>query len=150
MTNRAERRAQAKQARKGIPSQYDATNSRGRSGVVDEYALQERSRRLIEQGDAQWKPSATIEKHHGVDDPSLRNPHLAKKPHSTRQILRMIAWGLISVSVIAFIALMWLPTLRLRYIAIIAFIFAIGVCSLFFVAGDSRDNPNLDEHGTAV
>ena len=46
MPNRAERRAQAKQNRRGVPQQYDQTRGRGRSGMLDEYQLQEKSRRL--------------------------------------------------------------------------------------------------------
>ena len=44
MPNRAERRAQAKQNRRGVPQQYDQTRGRGRSGMLDEYQLQEKSR----------------------------------------------------------------------------------------------------------
>lgn len=43
MPNRAERRAQAKQNRRGVPQQYDQTRGRGRSGMLDEYQLQEKS-----------------------------------------------------------------------------------------------------------
>lgn len=46
MANRKERRARDKQSRKGIPSQYDQTKGRGRGGMLDEYILQDRSRRL--------------------------------------------------------------------------------------------------------
>ena len=41
MPNRAERRAQAKAGRRGVPSQYDQTQGRGRSGMIDEYQLQQ-------------------------------------------------------------------------------------------------------------
>ena len=46
MANRAERRAQAKANRRGVPSQYDQTQGRGRSGMIDEYQLQQKSQRL--------------------------------------------------------------------------------------------------------
>ena len=46
MPNRAERRAQAKNNRRGVPQQYDQTHGRARSGMLDEYQLQEKSRRL--------------------------------------------------------------------------------------------------------
>ena len=39
MPNRAERRPQAKAGRRGVPSQYDQTRGRGRSGMIDEYQL---------------------------------------------------------------------------------------------------------------
>ena len=41
MPNRAERRAQAKNNRRGVPQQYDQTHGRARSGMLDEYQLQE-------------------------------------------------------------------------------------------------------------
>ena len=58
MPNRAERRAQAKQNRRGVPQQYDQTHGRARSGMLDEYQLQEKSRRLQEGTDGPWKPTA--------------------------------------------------------------------------------------------
>ena len=39
MPNRAERRAQAKNNRRGVPQQYDQTHGRARSGMLDEYQL---------------------------------------------------------------------------------------------------------------
>ena len=85
MPNRAERRAQAKAGRRGVPSQYDQTRGRGRSGMIDEYQLQQKSQRLQD----------------GTD-------------------------GTVSA------------------------VFIVGVLSLFFTAGDSKHNPNLDQNGTAV
>ena len=58
MPNRAERRAQAKAGRRGVPSQYDQTRGRGRSGMIDEYQLQQKSQRLQDGPDGtEWKPS---------------------------------------------------------------------------------------------
>ena len=58
MPNRAERRAQAKAGRRGVPSQYDQTRGRGRSGMIDEYQLQQKSQRLQDGTDGtEWKPS---------------------------------------------------------------------------------------------
>ena len=58
MANRAERRAQAKANRRGVPSQYDQTQGRGRSGMIDEYQLQQKSQRLQDGTDGtEWKPS---------------------------------------------------------------------------------------------
>ena len=59
MPNRAERRAQAKRNRRGVPQQYDQTQGRARSGMLDEYQLQEKSRRLQDGTDGPWKPSAS-------------------------------------------------------------------------------------------
>ncbi len=42
MPNRAERRAQAKNNRRGVPQQYNQTHGRARSGMLDEYQLQEK------------------------------------------------------------------------------------------------------------
>mgnify|MGYP000390065687 CR=1 FL=1 len=39
MPNRAERRAQAKNNRRGVPQQYDQTHGRVRSGMLDEYPV---------------------------------------------------------------------------------------------------------------
>ena len=59
MANRAERRAQAKANRRGVPSQYDQTHGRGRSGMIDEYQLQQKSQRLQDGTDGtEWKPAA--------------------------------------------------------------------------------------------
>ena len=46
MANRAERRAQAKANRRGVPSQYDQTQGRGRSGMIDEYQLQQKAKTM--------------------------------------------------------------------------------------------------------
>ena len=97
MPNRAERRAQAKAGRRGVPSQYDQTQGRGRSGMIDEYQLQQKSQRLQDGTDGtEWKPTG----------------------------------GTIADTVSA--------------------VFIVGVLSLFFTAGDSKHNPNLDQNGTAV
>lgn len=61
MPNRAERRAQAKQNRRGVPQQYDQTRGRGRSGMLDEYQLQEKSRRLQDGIDGPWKPTGGLD-----------------------------------------------------------------------------------------
>ncbi|WP_055428120.1 hypothetical protein [Bifidobacterium aesculapii] len=156
MPNRAERRAKAKADRRGIPSQYDSTRGRARSGMIDEYQLQERSRRLQEGGDlGPWKPSGgpiaetdtTL-----TTNPDYRDPKAFRKPHSVRQWFRVGSWTLIALSIIAFFVVMWLPTsLRPMWLIItVSAVFIVGVVSLFFTAGDSRHNPNLDEHGTAV
>ena len=45
---------------------------------------------------------------------------------------------------------MWLPTKPIWLVAGVAVVFAVGVLSLFFTAGNSKHNPNLDANGTAV
>ena len=45
---------------------------------------------------------------------------------------------------------MWLPSHPMWVIITVSAVFIVGVLSLFFTAGDSKHNPNLDENGTAV
>lgn len=154
MPNRAERRARAKADRRGIPSQHDSTRGRARAGMIDEYQLQERSRRLQEgESLGPWKPSGgkiaetdtTL-----TTNPNYRNPKTFKAPHSVRQWFRVGSWTLIALSIIAFFVVMWLPSHPMWLIITVSAVFIVGVVSLFFTAGDSKHNPNLDENGTAV
>ena len=73
-----------------------------------------------------------------------------KAPHSIRQWFRVASWVLIAVAAIAFLVIMWLPSHPMWLIATVSIVFAVGVLSLFFTAGDSKHNPNLDQNGTAV
>ena len=73
-----------------------------------------------------------------------------KAPHSVRQWFRVGSWTLIALSVIAFFVVMWLPTHPLWLILTVSVVFVVGVLSLFFTAGNYRNNPNLDANGTAV
>ena len=142
MPNRAERRAQAKNNRRGVPQQYDQTHGRARSGMLDEYQLQEKSRRLQDGTDGPWKPTGgTIEETESLltTSPNYTNPKMFKAPHSARQWFRVISWLLIALSAIAFLV-----------IATVSIVFAVGVLSLFFTAGNPKHNPNLDQNGTAV
>lgn len=54
------------------------------------------------------------------------------------------------VSAIMFFVVMWIPNRPMWSIITIAAVFAAGVVSLFFTAGDPKNNPNLDQNGTAV
>ena len=108
MPNRAERRKAAKDQRRGVPSQYDQTRGRARSGMLDEYALQEKSRRIQEGVDDSgvWKPSARTEVDEEVEsvfeaNPNYQDPKAFKAPHSVRQWFRVGSWTLIALSVIA-------------------------------------------------
>ncbi|NMM97879.1 tripartite tricarboxylate transporter TctB family protein [Bifidobacterium olomucense] len=153
MPNRAERRAQAKANRKGIPSQYDATRGRGRAGMIDEYQLQQKSIRLQDGTDGEWKPSgghiAEVETVLNTN-PDYTDPKMFKAPHSVRQWFRVGSWTLIALAIIAFFVVMWLPSHPMWLIATVSGVFIVGVVSLFFTAGDSKHNPNLDQNGTAV
>lgn len=155
MPNRAERRAQEKRNRKGIPQQYDETRGRARSGMIDEYALQRKSIRLQEGTDTggEWKPTAHIQDEAVVQmdaNPTMANPKLLKAPHSVHQWFRVVSWFLIVIAAIAFVVVMWLPSQPIWLVLVIAVVFAVGVVSLFFTAGSAKHNPNLDANGTAV
>lgn len=131
MPNRAERRAQEKRNRRGIPQQYDQTRGRGRSGMIDEYALQQKSIRLQEGTDGEWKPTASFETPEMTADTdiALRNPKLVKAPHSVRQWFRVLSWALIVIAAIAFVVVMWLPTKPIWLVGGVAVVFAVGVLS---------------------
>ncbi|MFT8988106.1 MAG: tripartite tricarboxylate transporter TctB family protein [Bifidobacterium psychraerophilum] len=150
MANRAARRAQARSNQKGIPSQYDQSNGRGRSGMIDEHALQERSRRLQNHESAEWKPSGGTDLDAVQVDQQQRNENPMHMPHSPRQWMRLISWVLIVAACIAFLVIMWLPSVPLWLVITISAVFAVGVLSLFFVGGSPHENPNLDDYGAAV
>ena len=67
-----------------------------------------------------------------------------------RQWFRVVSWVLIVIAAIAFLVIMWLPTHPIWLVATVSGVFVVGVLSLFFTAGDSKHNPNLDQNGTAV
>ena len=105
MPNRAERRRAAKNQRRGIPSQYDQTRGRGRGGMIDEYALQEKSRRIQEGEDGPWKPTGgTVAADTTLTtNPNYNDPKAFKAPHSVRQWFRVVSWVLIVIAAIAFL-----------------------------------------------
>ncbi|MBT1162397.1 tripartite tricarboxylate transporter TctB family protein [Bifidobacterium sp. SO1] len=154
MPNRAERRKAAKDQRRGVPQQYDQTRGRGRAHMVDEYALQEKSRRIQEGTDGPWKPTAHFDSDEVAStfetDPNYRDPKAFKAPHSVHQWFRVVSWVLIVLAAVAFCVVMWLPQHPIWLIATVAVVFIVGVLSLFFTAGDSKHNPNLDQNGTAI
>ena len=152
MPNRAERRSKN---RNGVPDQYDQTRGRGRSGMIDEYALQEKSRRLKEGKSGPWKPTSSELEHAeevamDTDPDNFDPPQVLRAPHSARQWFRVASWVLIVVSAILFFVVMWIPNRPMWSIITIAAVFGAGVVSLFFTAGDPKNNPNLDQNGTAV
>ena len=121
--------------------------------MLDEYQLQEKSRRLQDGTDGPWKPSAsTITETENVlnTNPDYKNPKMFKAPHSLRQWFRVGSWTLIAIAIIAFFVVMWLPSHPMWLIITVSAVFIVGVLSLFFTAGDSKHNPNLDQNGTAV
>lgn len=92
MPNRAERRSKNKN---GVPDQYDQTRGRGRSGMIDEYALQEKSRRLKEGKSGPWKPTSSELEHAeevamDTDPDNFDPPQVLRAPHSVRQWFRVV------------------------------------------------------------
>ncbi|NEG69184.1 tripartite tricarboxylate transporter TctB family protein [Bifidobacterium choloepi] len=154
MPNRAERRAAARKGKGGVPKQYDATKGRARSGMIDETGLQDKSVR-IQQKEEEWTPTSSelkAEEVRAMDtDPNDYDPQkVIKAPHSARQVCRIITWCVIVLSAIMFFIVMWLPNHPTWSIITVSAVFAVGVLSLFFDAGDWHNNPNLDQNGTAV
>ena len=125
MPNRAERRSKN---RNGVPDQYDQTRGRGRSGMIDEYALQEKSRRLKEGGDGPWKPTSSELEHAeevamDTNPDNFDPPQVLRAPHSARQWFRVASWVLIVVSAIMFFVVMWIPNRPMWSIITIAAVF---------------------------
>ncbi|PLS30899.1 hypothetical protein Uis1B_1188 [Bifidobacterium margollesii] len=154
MPNRAERRANAKRARRGNSRNTRPQMARSREGMVDEYSLQEKSIRLQNGQTGEWKPSAsklvpegTGEQGHATN---RREPRSLRAPQGVRGWLRFLCWTLIVLSAIAFLVVMWIPNMPTWSVIVVAAVFAVGVLSLFFVAGNPKDNPNVDANGTAV
>ena len=126
MANRAQRRSKNNG---GMPSQYDSTQGRGRSGMIDESQLQERSRRLKEGKKGPWKPSSSeLEKYEEIaldtDPDNYDPPQVLRAPHSGRQWARLFSWIVIVVSAISFFVVMWVPNLPMWVIITVCAVFA--------------------------
>lgn len=151
MANRKERRARDKQNRRGIPSQYDETKGRARGGMIDEYNLQERSRKLQENGAGPWKPTSNVT---AEEEKIARNIRRAESGDDTwnavRKVIGVFSWAVILISAVAFLVIMWLPSQPIALVITIAVLFALGVFGLFFSFSNAKQNPRLDEHGTAL
>lgn len=151
MANRKERRAKARQNRRGIPSQYDQTNGRGRGGMIDEYNLQEHSRRLQENGADGWKPSSSVTQSQSKMERNIKRAQAGDdKWNAVRKVIGVCSWAVLLLSAFAFLVVMWLPSQPLVLVVTIAVLFALGVFGLFFSFSNAKQNPRLDEHGTAI
>ncbi|MFT8639906.1 MAG: tripartite tricarboxylate transporter TctB family protein [Bifidobacterium sp.] len=150
MPNRSQRRANARNERKGIPSQYDQTRGRGRGGMIDEQSLQEKSRRIQANEDGAWKPTSHVDVDIQKTASDTRAMPSIEAPRSVRQWLRILCWTLIVISACAFVVIMWISSTPLWLVITVSVAFAVGVLSLILVGGSPRDNPNLDDNGTAV
>ena len=125
--------------------------------MLDEYALQDKSRRIAEGKDVTgaWKPTGgykeTAPEATAATNFSYENPTVAKTPMSVNKVFRILNWALIVIAAIAFLVVMWFPNVPMWLIIAVSVVFALGVLSLFFTNGNSAGrNPNLDENGTAV
>lgn len=151
MANRKERRAKARQSRRGIPSQYDQTNGRGRGGMIDEYNLQEHSRRLQENGVDGWKPSSSVTQSQSKMERNIKRAQAGDDTwNAVRKVIGVCSWAVLLLSAFAFLVVMWLPSQPLALVVTIAVLFALGVFGLFFSFSNAKQNPRLDEHGTAI
>lgn len=151
MANRKERRAKARQSRRGIPSQYDQTNGRGRGGMIDEYNLQEHSRRLQENGVDGWKPSSSVTQSQNKMERNIKRAQAGDDTwNAVRKVIGVCSWAVLLLSAFAFLVVMWLPSQPLALVVTIAVLFALGVFGLFFSFSNAKQNPRLDEHGTAI
>ena len=151
MANRKERRAKARQSRRGIPSQYDQTNGRGRGGMIDEYNLQEHSRRLQENGVDGWKPSSSVTQSQSKMEQNIKRAQAGDDTwNAVRKVIGVCSWAVLLLSAFAFLVFMWLPSQPLVLVVTIAVLFALGVFGLFFSFSNAKQNPRLDEHGTAI
>ncbi len=82
-----------------------------------------------------------------------RRRQSSKNAHPISWWLRVIDWGVIILAAIAFVALIWLPfgdSAKLISVVVITIFFCLGVFNLFFLGRSSKENPNLDEYGTAI
>ena len=149
MANRAERRKASRRKGQGIPMQYDRNQGRSRSNMLDEDSLQERSRRLTERGDVEWKPSGNTATKR-ADQTHTEHPEVHTGIGGARGVVRIISWLLIGLSALAFFVLMWLPTHPFGLVAAVSIVFGVGVLSLFVVPSSRSGNSALDEHGTAL
>ncbi|MFP1700424.1 tripartite tricarboxylate transporter TctB family protein [Gardnerella piotii] len=151
MANRKERRAKARQSRRGIPSQYDQTNGRGRGGMIDEYNLQEHSRRLQENGVDGWKPSSSVTQSQSKMECNIKRAQAGDDTwNAVRKVIGVCSWAVLLLSAFAFLVIMWLPSQPMVLVVTIAVLFALGVFGLFFSFSNAKQNPRLDEHGTAI
>lgn len=151
MANRKERRAKARQSRRGIPSQYDQTNGRGRGGMIDEYNLQEHSRRLQENGVDGWKPSSSVTQSQSKMEQNIKRAQAGDDTwNAVRKVIGVCSWAVLLLSAFAFLVIMWLQSQPMVLVVTIAVLFALGVFGLFFSFSNAKQNPRLDEHGTAI
>ena len=107
MANRKERRAKARQNRRGIPSQYDQTNGRGRGGMIDEYNLQEHSRRLQENGVDGWKPSSSVTQSQSKMERNIKRAQAGDDTwNAVRKVIGVCSWAVLLLSAFAFLVIM--------------------------------------------
>ena len=132
--------------RNGMPVRYGRNQTRSRTALLDEDSLQERSRRLAEQGTAEWKPSSLETQ----QDTESADRQETRGSMGWRGWLSIASWTIIVLSVVGFFVLMWLPTHPFWLVLTVSIVFGVGVLSLFIASPGRNENPRLDENGTAL
>jgi Flp pilus assembly protein TadB len=117
---------------------------RSRAGLLDESSLQRKSENLSDRGVGEWVPNASSLYDEAENDGEIR------RKRTPIQWVRFAFWALIVVAAIAFVVVMWIPSLPQMVVIIIAAVLAVGVLSLFFTRPSHEKNPYVDENGTAV
>lgn len=161
MANRAQRRARNK-AQRRTGSAYSTRPEASRS-ATDQARFNRHADRVAE-GRGEWKPGRVDPDGEPIaaapdatdaagtasaTQQTVLNPNLARK-RTWRDWMRFASWVLIALSALAFLIVMWIPSLPMWAIITVSAFFAVGVLSLFVVRGDTDKNPYLDENGTAV
>lgn len=73
----------------------------------------------------------------------------SRHAHPIHWWFTVLNWALLICTAIAFIVMIWVPP-KLPVIIVVTVLFCLGVLNIFFLARPMRDNPNLDENGTAI
>ena len=98
-----------------------------------------------------WKPSSSVTEQ---EEQLTRNIKRAKAGDDTwntvRKVIGVCSWAVLLLSAFAFLAIMWLPSQPMVLVITVAVLFALGVFGLFFSFSNSKQNPRLDQHGTAL
>ncbi|BAR06705.1 protein [Scardovia inopinata] len=78
-----------------------------------------------------------------------RRRSASRNAHPIHWWFTLLNWVLLVATAIAFVVMIWVPTTT-TVIVIVTILFCLGVLNIFFLARPMRDNPNVDENGTAI
>ena len=172
MANRRERRAAERRRRRGQEEPQYKEQDRSVSGALDAQSLNTRSVHLQDRKGGEWKPSSSTpdksarnkkhqqksrersarrqERLQAARAQELRRRRAASRhAHPIHWWFTVLNWALLICTAIAFIVMIWVPP-KLPVIIVVTVLFCLGVLNIFFLARPMRDNPNLDENGTAI